>query len=424
MGSNPLAEAAKKNRPEIVELLQDAINCSIPSSGSTTGGSQDEPVFAGGPTSSEFKRTYSILNQVMKQLQDANNTIKTQDKQIKQLQAEIDFHEQESAIKTDQMNSICDKYRNDSLEKDELVRAIKRDIDLVEMDVKKSNQLLQAEQDIRESLEDENIKLLEMIRQREKTIKNLEVKTRNALEISIKADDAIRSNTDRVKRLEQENAALKEAQTKNSETKTDEKVKAKADNMAKQDDFVTFGLNLVSKINDLNTAVVELTKQNTELKTQLAAKPKERIVEKIVEKRIEVKVEVPVATGNPPEVVTPQPEACPEKMKSLEKSLSMQEELNKALLEEQKAAEKELEVLQADVLSLIKAKIPVSMSSSKITESDSCPNLTTCSTTESETENNASEKIENLKDEISVLHQENAYLARRLNKLEDPKRKS
>ena len=40
-----------------------------------------------------------------------------------------------------------------------------------------------------ESLEDENIKLLEMIRQREKTIKNLEVKTRNALEISIKADD-------------------------------------------------------------------------------------------------------------------------------------------------------------------------------------------------------------------------------------------
>ena len=117
----------------------------------------------------------------MKQLQDANNTIKSQDKQIKQLQAgkllqkillqnfmqhfrylmstflflvvnnlkEIDFHEQESAIKTDQMNSICDKYRNDSLEKDELVRAIKRDIDLVEMDVKKSNQLLQAEQDIR-----------------------------------------------------------------------------------------------------------------------------------------------------------------------------------------------------------------------------------------------------------------------------------
>ena len=69
---------------------------------------------------------------------------------------------------------------------------------------------------------------------------------------------AIRSNTDRVKRLEQENAALKEAQTKNSEsqTKTDEKVKAKADNMAKQDDFVTFGLNLVSKINDLNTAVI------------------------------------------------------------------------------------------------------------------------------------------------------------------------
>ena len=93
------------------------------------------------------------------------------------------------------------------------------------------------------------------------------------------------------------------------------------------------------------------------MKTQLAAKPKERIVEKIVEKRIEVKVEVPVATGCPPEVASPQSEACPEKMKSLEKSLSMQEELNRALLEEQKAAEKELEVLQADVLSLIKAKV-------------------------------------------------------------------
>ena len=45
-----------------------------------------------------------------------------------------------------------------------------------------------------ESLEDENIKLLEMIRQREKTIKNLEVKTRNALEISIKADDGKNRN--------------------------------------------------------------------------------------------------------------------------------------------------------------------------------------------------------------------------------------
>ena len=102
----------------------------------------------------------------------------------------------------------------------------------------------------------------------------------------------------------------------------------------------------------------ELTKQNTELKTQLAAKPKERIVEKIVEKRIEVRVEVPVATtGNQPEVQASPSSACPEKMKSLERSLSVQEELNKALLEEQKAAEKELEVLQADVLSLIKAKV-------------------------------------------------------------------
>ena len=122
--------------------------------------------------------------------------------------------------------------------------------------------------------------------------------------------------------------------------------------------FRTGNFRPVHLILDINwNSILELTKQNTELKTLLAAKPKERIVEKIVEKRIEVKVEVPVATGSPSEVVTPQPDACPEKMKSLEKSLSMQEELNKALLEEQKAAEKELEVLQADVLSLIKAKV-------------------------------------------------------------------
>ena len=41
----------------------------------------------------------------------------------------------------------------------------------------------------RESLEDENLKLMEMVRQRETTIKKLESRTRNALEISIKADD-------------------------------------------------------------------------------------------------------------------------------------------------------------------------------------------------------------------------------------------
>ena len=44
----------------------------------------------------------------------------------------------------------------------------------------------------RESLEEENIKLLEMVRQREETIKRLESRTRSALEISIKADDGIR----------------------------------------------------------------------------------------------------------------------------------------------------------------------------------------------------------------------------------------
>ena len=85
-----------------------------------------------------------------------------------------------------------------------MVRNIKRDIDVVEMDVRKSNQLLYAEQELRwdyktnynwqkwpnrESLEDENLKLMEMVRHRETTIIKLESRTRNALEISIKADD-------------------------------------------------------------------------------------------------------------------------------------------------------------------------------------------------------------------------------------------
>ena len=91
-----------------------------------------------------------------------------------------------------------------------MVRNIRRDIDVVEMDVRKSNQLLHAEQELRwlwviihdsfdmtlnlkfrESLEDENLKLMEMVRQRETTIKKLESRTRNALEISIKADDGM-----------------------------------------------------------------------------------------------------------------------------------------------------------------------------------------------------------------------------------------
>lgn len=392
--SNPLAEAAKKNRPEIVELLQDAINCSIPSSGSTNG-SQDEPVLAGGPTSTEYKK-------LSKQLHAANIKVKEQDNQIKQLQAEINFHEQESVIKSEQMSAICEKYRNDSIEKDEMVRNIKRDIDLVEMDVKKSNQLLQAEQDIRESLEDENMKLMEMIRQREKTIKLLEVKTRNALEISIKADDAIRSNANKIKKLEEENSALKSA----------ENVQTAAENMAQQDDFITFGLNLVSKINDLNTAVVDLTKQNAELKTQLAEKPKERIVEKIVEKVIEKRVEIQVESALEKSSETDEPNM----LEALKNSLSFQEEMNKQLAEEQYAAEKELELLQADVLSLIKAN------SHPISPGQSLTEYSHNEISEITVQNNP--EVETLRDEISILHQENSYLARRLNKLEDPKRKS
>merc|ERR1712110_1152708 len=64
--SSPLSEATKKNRPEIVELLQDAINSNVPSNSSPTSGnsgnnSMVEPVLAGGPTSTEFKNITNKL---------------------------------------------------------------------------------------------------------------------------------------------------------------------------------------------------------------------------------------------------------------------------------------------------------------------------------------------------------------------------
>ena len=84
----------------------------------------------------------------------------------------------------------------------------------------------------RESLEDENLKLMEMVRQRETTIKKLESRTRNALEISIKADDgmlfqivmlqaifsAIKANSQKMEKLQKENEALQKSQSLASRT--------------------------------------------------------------------------------------------------------------------------------------------------------------------------------------------------------------
>ena len=47
------------------------------------------------------------------------------------------------------MKNITDKYKADALEKEEMVKNIKHDIDVVELDVRKSNQLLHAEQELR-----------------------------------------------------------------------------------------------------------------------------------------------------------------------------------------------------------------------------------------------------------------------------------
>lgn len=72
--SNPLLEAAKKNRPEIVELLQDAINSHEPTSTSTH---SDEAVLAGGPTTAEFKALTQKLKQANEKIKDQDNQIKT-----------------------------------------------------------------------------------------------------------------------------------------------------------------------------------------------------------------------------------------------------------------------------------------------------------------------------------------------------------
>ena len=76
--SNPLLEAAKKGQPEIVELLQDAINSHEPKS--ATSPTSDDAVLAGGPTASEYKSA-------MKKLNEANEKIKEQEIQIKSLKS-------------------------------------------------------------------------------------------------------------------------------------------------------------------------------------------------------------------------------------------------------------------------------------------------------------------------------------------------
>lgn len=72
--SNPLLEAAKKNRPEIVELLQDAINSHEPTSTSTH---SDEAILAGGPTTAEYKALAQKLKQANEKIKDQDNQIKT-----------------------------------------------------------------------------------------------------------------------------------------------------------------------------------------------------------------------------------------------------------------------------------------------------------------------------------------------------------
>ena len=90
-----------------------------------------------------------------------------------------------------------------------IFKEIKSDIDLVSSDVERTNALLETETNFRysqiqkdstehpfrESLEEENKKLMDILLRREETIKRLEVRARNALEISIRADDFVKSSS-------------------------------------------------------------------------------------------------------------------------------------------------------------------------------------------------------------------------------------
>ena len=114
---------------------------------------------------------------------------------------------------------------------------------------------------------------MEMVRQRETTIKKLESRTRNALEISIKADDGqsrlIIKAPNQILAMRVNSAKMEELQKADAELKEQNSVQARSEKMAGQvwphlksysyfvqDDFATFGTALLEKISKLNETVM------------------------------------------------------------------------------------------------------------------------------------------------------------------------
>jgi len=273
--SNALSEAARKNRPQITSLLQDAIASNIPSSSKRS--SSPPPVIVD-VTSAEHA-------QLAEQLKITQGALKQKEADLSSLRAENDFLKTENEIKTSEVRKLTARYAADAAEKEEMLRQIKNDIDIVSLDVTKSNEMLAAEQMLRESLEDENKKLLDIIDKREDTIKKLEERARNALEISIHADNVMKQNSGRVSELESQNQSLMMSEEKLNQ-KVNELMRSTEQNKAAAEKEIAqkcaqFGIELISKIQAMHQVIKDLTAANLELKEEINLKKADKSNERI-----------------------------------------------------------------------------------------------------------------------------------------------
>ncbi|CAG5110718.1 Oidioi.mRNA.OKI2018_I69.chr2.g5092.t1.cds [Oikopleura dioica] len=188
-GQNALSEAARKNRPLITSLLQDALQTPLASSTPREEKKKNSEDFSlVGTTNSDVDYIRKQLAEAKQKLTDKNNEVTTLKSEIIELHKELD-------LRTEQIEHMKGHFSREAAEKEIMITEIKSDIDLVSSDVERTNALLETETNFRESLEEENRKLMDILLRREETIKRLEVRARNALEISIRADDYIKSHS-------------------------------------------------------------------------------------------------------------------------------------------------------------------------------------------------------------------------------------
>ncbi|CBY12263.1 unnamed protein product [Oikopleura dioica] len=187
-GQNALSEAARKNRPLITSLLQDALQTPSASSSLRTDDKSSEDFSVVGTT-------YSDIGYIRKQLAEEKQKLTSKNDEVTSLKSEIIELHKELDLRSEQIQHMKSHFSREAAEKEVMITEIKSDIDLVSSDVERTNALLDTETNFRESLEEENKKLMDILLRREETIKRLEVRARNALEISIRADDFVKSSS-------------------------------------------------------------------------------------------------------------------------------------------------------------------------------------------------------------------------------------